>query len=129
MSKSAKAKEFLKSNNVEETLGEMVNTLLHSEENNQPIVFMIKYLSGLLTEKDRELHGINVQGPFPQKYVKSKKEGQSTNSPRKHEKEEPKDNKVANSRHEDHPDKKEELNKSLNSEKNSEDDNVAELKN
>jgi len=74
MSKSSKAKEYIKENHIEEVVGDMVNTLLHAEKDDKPIVFMIKYLSGLLSEHDRESHGINVTGPFPQKYIKGKKE-------------------------------------------------------
>lgn len=74
MSKSSRAKEYIKDNKIDETVGNMVNTLLHIDTSNtHPIVFMIKYLSGLLSEDERQEYGINVTGPFPQKYEKNKK--------------------------------------------------------
>ena len=44
----------------------MLNSLVHSRDP-QPIIFMIKYLSNLVTEQELEEHGIVVTGPVPQR--------------------------------------------------------------
>ena len=60
-SNSSKAKQYLRDNHIESIVGDMVNTLLHHETNNKPIVFMIKYLSGLLSEYSNTLIIIGQQ--------------------------------------------------------------------
>ena len=45
----AKARAFIDEHNVEKILGEMLNSLVHAKDP-QPIIFMIKYLSNLVTE-------------------------------------------------------------------------------
>ena len=82
MSKSSKAREFLKEHNIEGTVADMINTLCHShgsgdEHSNKPLLFMIKYLTGLLTEEERNSNGINIAEPYPTKYIKKKKEGKT----------------------------------------------------
>jgi hypothetical protein len=72
MSKSTKAKEYVKEHNIEGLVKDMVNSLLHSNTDEKPTVYMIKYLTGLLSESDRTKAGINIKGPFPEKYVKGK---------------------------------------------------------
>jgi arginine kinase len=44
----------------------MLNSLVHSRDP-QPIIFMIKYLSNLVTGQELEEHGIVVTGPVPQR--------------------------------------------------------------
>ena len=46
---------------------------LNNEKDSNPIIFMIKYLSGLLSDNERLNNGINVQGPYPKKYIKGNK--------------------------------------------------------
>lgn len=42
----------------------MLNSLVHSRDP-KPIIFMIKYLSNLVTESELEEYGIRVTGPAP----------------------------------------------------------------
>ena len=44
----------------------MLNSLVHSRDP-KPIIFMIKYLSNLVTESELEENGIKVTGPTPQR--------------------------------------------------------------
>ena len=57
-----KAENYLKEYDIQNILTEMINYLLH-KRSKQPIVEMIKYLSGLLTEKEREEYEIKIP-PF-----------------------------------------------------------------
>jgi hypothetical protein len=61
-----KAKSFIEEYQVEKIISEMLNSLVHSRDPN-PIIFMIKYLSNLVTEQELEEHGIRVTGPVPQR--------------------------------------------------------------
>jgi len=51
---------------IEKIISEMLNSLVHSRDD-KPIVFMIKYLSALVTESDLFENGISVKGPIPQR--------------------------------------------------------------
>ena len=62
----AKARQFIDEHNVEKILGEMLNSLVHARDP-QPIIFMIKYLSNLVTEQELNENGIQVAGPLPQR--------------------------------------------------------------
>lgn len=56
------AENYLKDHNIEGILTEMINYLLH-KKSKSPIVAMIKYLGGLLTEKEREENQIVIPDP------------------------------------------------------------------
>ena len=56
------AENYLKEYNIQEILTEMINYLLH-KKSKSPIVAMIKYLGGLLTEKEREDNNISIPDP------------------------------------------------------------------
>lgn len=61
-----KAKAFIQEHGVEKIISEMLNSLVHSRDP-KPIIFMIKYLSNLVTEAELLEHGITVTGPAPQR--------------------------------------------------------------
>ena len=50
---------YSKEYDIQNILTEMINYLLHKRSKN-PIIEMIKYLEGLLTEKEREQEKINI---------------------------------------------------------------------
>ena len=56
------AELFLKEYYIQNILAEMINYLLHKRSKN-PIIEMIKYLRGLLTEKEREKEKIIIPPP------------------------------------------------------------------
>lgn len=56
------AENYLKEYNIQEILTEMINYLLH-KKSKSPIVAMIKYLGGLLTEKERQDNNISIPDP------------------------------------------------------------------
>ena len=56
------AENYLKEYNIQEILIEMINYLLH-KKSKSPIVSMIKYLGGLLTEKERQENNITIPDP------------------------------------------------------------------
>lgn len=58
------AKRYLEENNMEKIVSEMLNSLVH-EKSKTPIVFMIKYLAGLLSEEEMAYHNLVIPGPFP----------------------------------------------------------------
>ena len=57
-----KAENYLKEYDIQNILTEMINYLLHKRSKN-PILEMIKYLAGLLTEKEREKYEIKIPPP------------------------------------------------------------------
>ncbi len=57
--KSINAEEYIKRHNLEPVLAEMLNTLVYEKVRN-PEIFMIKYLTSLLTKEQRIKHGIHV---------------------------------------------------------------------
>ena len=57
-----KAENYLKEYDIQNILTEMINYLLH-KRSKTPIVEMIKYLGGLLTEKERQKYEINIPSP------------------------------------------------------------------
>ena len=57
--------EYLKFHDLESLISEMTNSVVHSLDPN-PIVYMIKYLTGLLTEEERAEYNINIDPPYPQ---------------------------------------------------------------
>ena len=56
------AENYLKEYNIQEILTEMINYLLH-KKSRSPIVAMIKYLGGLLSEKEREEYKLVIPDP------------------------------------------------------------------
>lgn len=56
------AENYLKEYNIQEILTEMINYLLH-KKSKSPIVAMIKYLGGLLSEKEREEYKLVIPDP------------------------------------------------------------------
>lgn len=62
-----KAQRYLQQHNLEPLLAEMLNTLVY-EKVKKPEIFMIKYLSGVLSEEEKISHGIHItkgQSAFP----------------------------------------------------------------
>jgi len=57
--------DYLKFHDLESLISEMTNSVVHSLDPN-PIVYMIKYLTGLLTEEERAEYKINIDPPYPQ---------------------------------------------------------------
>ena len=57
--------EYLQTYDLENIISEMTNSVVHSQDPN-PIVYMIKYLTGLLTEEERTEFSINIDPPYPQ---------------------------------------------------------------
>ncbi len=74
MKKSEIAQNYMKENKIEELIAEMVNSLLHSDKKEDPLVYMIKYIAGQIPEEKRIANGVNITGPFPSKYVRKKEE-------------------------------------------------------
>ena len=56
------AENYLKEHNIEGILAEMINYLLHKRFKS-PLVGMIKYLGGLLTEEERKENGLVIPDP------------------------------------------------------------------
>ena len=56
--------EYVKFHDLEKLISEMTNSVVHSLDPN-PIIFMIKYLTGLLTEEERIEFNINIDPPYP----------------------------------------------------------------
>ena len=57
--------EYLKFHDLESLISEMTNSVVHSLDPN-PIIYMIKYLTGLLTDEERAEYNINIDPPYPQ---------------------------------------------------------------
>ena len=57
-------KLYLEEYNIESIITEMINCLIH-EKDKSPIVFMIKYLAGLLTEEERKKYNLSIPEPYP----------------------------------------------------------------
>jgi len=58
------AKKYIEENDIEKIISEMLNSLVH-EKAKQPIVYMIKYLAGLLSEQERKDYGLIIPDPYP----------------------------------------------------------------
>eukprot|EP00347_Sterkiella_histriomuscorum_P011380 403372676 len=61
-----KAKSYIDEHQIEKTIAEMLNSLVHARDP-KPTIFMIKYLANLVTEQELEEYGIKVTGPVPQR--------------------------------------------------------------
>jgi hypothetical protein len=57
--------EYIKTHQLEKLISELTNSLVHSLSTN-PIVYMIKYLTGLLSEEERTENNINIPPPYPE---------------------------------------------------------------
>ena len=55
-----KAESYISENNLQQTLAEMMNSLLHAQTQQNPIVWMIKYLANLLPTEELHKAGITV---------------------------------------------------------------------
>lgn len=58
------AKKYIEENDIEKIISEMLNSLVH-EKAKQPVVYMIKYLAGLLSDQERKDHGLIIPDPYP----------------------------------------------------------------
>ena len=58
------AKRYIEENDLERIISEMINSLVHERVKN-PLVYMIKYLAGLMTEEERKINGLIIPEPFP----------------------------------------------------------------
>ena len=56
--------QYLKNYDLEKIISEMANSVIHSQSET-PIIYMIKYLTGLLTSEEREKNNINIPPPYP----------------------------------------------------------------
>ena len=66
-SKKELYEDYLNFHDLESLISEMTNSVVHSQDPN-PIIYMIKYLAGLLTEEERAEFNINILPPYPQGY-------------------------------------------------------------
>ena len=57
--------QYVKTHNLESLISEMTNSVVHALSPN-PIIYMIKYLTGLLSEEDRTANEISIPPPYPQ---------------------------------------------------------------
>ena len=57
--------DYMKKYDVEHLISEMANSLVHSLSPN-PIIYMIKYLTGLLSDEERTENKIDIPPPYPQ---------------------------------------------------------------
>jgi hypothetical protein len=53
LSRKKAAREYLKENDIENSLCDMINSVA-SEKPSEPIIYIIKYLTGTLTDEERE---------------------------------------------------------------------------
>lgn len=58
------AKKYIEENDLEKIINEMINNLVHERVKN-PIIYMIKYLAGLMTEEERKQNGLVIPEPYP----------------------------------------------------------------
>ena len=58
------AQNYINSYNIETIISEMLNSLVH-EKSKSPIVYMIKYLAGLLSEQEKKQHNLVIPEPYP----------------------------------------------------------------
>jgi len=63
-SSQIEAKKFIEENDLEKIISEMMNSIVY-EKPKQPLVYMIKYLSGLLNEEERKMYNLVIPEPYP----------------------------------------------------------------
>jgi hypothetical protein len=63
-SKKQQYEKYISEHDIEKTITEMLNSLVH-EKSTEPLVFMIKYLTGMLTDEQKTKNNINIPGPYP----------------------------------------------------------------
>ena len=64
-SKKILFEEYIKNHQLEKLISELTNSLVHSLSPN-PIVYMIKYLTGLLSDEEKTENNINIPPPYPE---------------------------------------------------------------
>ena len=64
-SKKEVYEDYVKRYQLEKLISEMINSLVHSQALN-PIIYMIKYLTGLLSEEEKTKNNISIPPPYPQ---------------------------------------------------------------
>jgi hypothetical protein len=62
--KKQQYEKYISQYDIEKTITEMLNSLVH-DKSSEPIVFMIKYLAGILTDEQRNKYNISIPGPYP----------------------------------------------------------------
>lgn len=58
------AKKYIEENDLDKIISEMLNNLVHEKVKN-PIIYMIKYLAGLITEEEKRQNGLIIPEPYP----------------------------------------------------------------
>lgn len=58
------AKKYIDEHKLEKITGDMLNSLVHDKDKH-PIVYMIKFLAGLLSEDERRQNGLSIPEPYP----------------------------------------------------------------
>jgi len=58
------AKRFIEENDLEKMISEMMNSVVY-EKPKQPVVYMIKYLAGLLSDEERKHNNLIIPEPYP----------------------------------------------------------------
>lgn len=58
------AKTYIEENEIERIINEMLNSLVHDRVKD-PVIYMLKYLAGLITEEEKNQNGIVIPGPYP----------------------------------------------------------------
>ena len=63
-SKYVNTDEYLERHGIKQTIGEMVNSLLH-ELDPDPFVYMVRYLSTKVSDEELSKNGIDIPPPYP----------------------------------------------------------------
>lgn len=63
-SQQAAAQRYIDEQDIERIISEMLNSLVH-EKSKTPILYMIKYLAGLLSEEEKKVNGLVIPEPYP----------------------------------------------------------------
>lgn len=58
------ARKYIEENDIERIVNEMINSLVHERVKN-PLVYMIKFLAGLMSDEERKENGLVIPEPFP----------------------------------------------------------------
>ena len=59
-----KIQKYIEKHNLEKVVSGMVNNLI-KEKTSHPMIYMIKYLAGLMTEEEKEKERFIIPGPYP----------------------------------------------------------------
>jgi hypothetical protein len=63
-SSQIEAKKYIEENDLEKIISEMMNSIVY-EKPKQPLLYMIKYLCGLLNEEERKMYNLIIPEPYP----------------------------------------------------------------